>query len=97
MEDDIVLTVPQIQIEKDEAIWAFHQPCGPDNDLEIDDYVDRYVCRAQVRKVVEEWEKRDGFCPRKKRPWGCYHTPRGCQVCQFLAFIDTLKAALEER
>ena len=55
--DDLILTVFQIQHEQDEAVQAFRRPSGPDNDLELGDYVNRYVCRAQVKKVVEFYQQ----------------------------------------
>ena len=60
--DDLILTVDQIAHEQDEAVQAFHRPGGPDNDLELGDYVNRYVCRAQVAKVVE-WVKKNNCAP----------------------------------
>ena len=51
--ESILLTVREIAREQDNAVVAFHQPGGPDGDLELGDYVNRYICRAQVRKVAE--------------------------------------------
>jgi len=59
---DILLTAEEIAREQDNAVVAFHQPGGPDGDLELGDYVNRYICRAQVRKVVE-WMKEHNSAP----------------------------------
>jgi len=55
--ESILLTAEEIAREQDNAVVAFHQPGGPDGDLELGDYVNRYVCRAQVRKVMRWVEK----------------------------------------
>ena len=60
--ESILLTVREIAREQDNAVVAFHQPGGPDGDLELGDYVKRYDCRAQVRKVVE-WMKGHSSAP----------------------------------
>ena len=56
--DDILLTLTEIARAQDEGVLAFHRAGGADGDLEQGDYVNRYVCRAQVAKVVK-WIETD--------------------------------------
>ena len=52
------------------------------------------ICRAQVRKVVDEWGKRQGVCVSGSTP--CEFagvSAERCFICQFQDFIEALKAA----